>query len=315
MTVTPPVHDGTMDIEVAPAPHIAPGSKIFSASRIKTWMSCPLQGYYRYVEHYPVEGSGAKAVFGTCVHAALDYYNNSAKDVNGACAMFLDLWMNPEKVGAPADTLIWPKHNGYSFGSLKTKGVNVIRHLHRLQDWDDREVIATEHPFLVPFGAHWLTGYVDLVEHKHNGKGQSILKIVDYKTSSYKPNKAELALDVQFTVYDYASRQPAFWTGWPGNPDFPGLPNGQWQYETMRSLPRRAIWYHLFGPKEIDAGPRDQADYDRLYRVCLEIARADELKVFVPKIGDACHFCDYKEPCGISIPTPDELAAQDAAWM
>lgn len=310
MSVTPPEDDGVMET----LPVIKPGSLIFSASRIKTWMNCPLQGWFKYVEHYPVDGEGAKAVFGKCVHAALEYYNQT-NDVNGACAMFLDLWMNPEKVGAPTHKLIWPKHNGYSFGSLKSKGVNVIRHLDQLQNWDDREVIATEHPFLVPFGEHWLHGFVDLVELKHNGKGQTILKIVDYKTSSYKPNKAELALDVQFTVYVYASRQREFWTGWPGNPDFPGLPNGEWQYEMMQTIPRRAVWYHLFGPKEIDAGPRDQADFDRLYRVCLEIARADQHQVFVPKIGDACHFCDFKEPCGVSIPEPSELAAQDAAWM
>lgn len=289
----------------------------FSASRLRTWMTCPLQAHFKYDLVIPVEKSNAKAVFGTAIHAALEHYNTTA-NVKASEQMFLDLWQNPEKIGSPVGTLWWPKFT--TFGSLKERGSAIVRDFDERCQWDKREVIATEHPFLVPFGEHELTGYVDLFEVRKSGKGRDLLRVVDYKTSSRKPNMSELLLDVQFTVYLYASTCIEFWMGAKNpdgtpNPDYPPVKNADWMYEMYDGLPRRAIWYHLWDPKEIDAGPRVEADFMRLYRVCCEIDKANKASIHVPKLGEACTLCDFRDPCGIEIPTREEIAAQDEAWV
>lgn len=293
-----------------------------SASRLKTWMNCPLQAKFKYVDNEPVDFDGAKAVFGKCVHAALEYYNNSGGDVDTAIKIFLNYWHNPEKIGSPNDRIRWPSHIGYTFGSLKNRGIQIVQWMHDNQRWDDREVVATEHPFVVPFGPFELTGFVDLLELRKSGNGHTILKIVDYKTAARRPNKAELSLDPQFTIYDYASRQREFWCGWPLpdgtiDPRFPGLPNGEWLYELHKTTPRRSIWFHLWDPKEIDCGTHDEADYGRLFRVCEQIRRAEQLQVFVPKIGDACLFCDFTEICPTEpvVKTIEDFQAEETAWL
>lgn len=288
----------------------------FSASKLKTWMSCPLQAHFKYDQRL-YGPPNAKAVFGTCIHAALELYNQTA-NVELAITTFKDLWHNPEKVGAPTEQLAWPKMTSY--GGLRDRGIQILRRYHEQQKWDKREVVATEHRFLVPFGHHELTGVVDLVEVRTSGNGKTLMKIEDYKSSTKAPTTAELALDIQFTVYTYASLQPEFWTGLPEDhpehTDFPGLPNGAWLYETYQEMPRRAIWYHLWNQREIDAGPREDVDFMRLYRVCDEIARATELEIFVPKIGEACGLCDFANgACPISVPTRPELAEQETAWL
>jgi hypothetical protein len=120
-------------------------------------------------------------------------------------------------------------------------------------------------------------------------------------------------LDIQFTIYMYASLQKEFWCGYPGEPDFPGLPNGEFTYEALKDMPRRAIWSHLWTQQELDAGDRDDDDYMRLYRLANEIEKADAAQIHVPRIGEACGLCDFQQACGISIPT--SVSDEEAAWL
>lgn len=291
----------------------------FSASRLKTWMDCALQAHIKYDLKTEPQRNNAKAVFGSAIHAALEHYNWHGK-VDSAVRMFRDLWFNPEKLGAPVDTLWWPKQT--SFKALEQRGVDLLRKFDEQCQWDKRTVIATEHRFVVPFGKHELTGAVDLLEIRRSGTGNDLLRVCDYKTASRRPNMAELALNVQFTVYMWAVAQPEFWFGattpdGSPDPDFPPIPNGEWAYEMYKDMPRRAIWVHLWEHKELDAGPRDDLDFQRLYRVCEEVAKADAAQIHVPRVGDACLLCDFKEECSMSIkiPTARELAELDDAWL
>ena len=88
------------------------------------------------------------------------------------------------------------------------------------------------------------------------------------------------------TTYVYASLQPEFWAF---QPDL---------YNTLIDYPRRPIWYHMDKVKEIDAGPRDEADFNRLYRVAETASRAIEADIFMPDIsGDTCTFCSFTDEC------------------
>lgn len=271
----------------------------FSASTLKTWMACPLQAHFKKTMEY-TELRNGKTSFGTCIHDALERYNEDG-DVDAAVERFKYTWENPEVLDAAID--IWPKYTSY--GSLRAKGIEMLKEYDSKNKWENRVVVATEHEFKVPFGEHELSGFVDLIEHKKNGQGKNILRIVDYKTTSKQPTLMQLRLDVQFTAYIYASLQPEFWMGYD---NVPGLPNGEELYQKFKKMDRRGIWYHLMANKEINAGARDDGDFMRLYRVCLEIANAFHKEVFVPNIsGESCTFCPFTEVCAAVIPVIDKL--------
>jgi len=267
----------------------------FSASRLKLWMNCPLAAHYRYDEMLPSPGVNGKTVFGTVIHAALEHYNNTG-NYDETVEKFKADWAKP-----PTEPAWWPRSTSYA--SLRTKGLEILEAMKTHYRFQDRVVLGTEVPFLVPFGDHELTGFVDLVETQRSGNGTELLRVVDYKSASRAPTKFELVLDIQFTVYVWAVSQREFWVGAKDNPDFPGIENGEWLWETIgRDLPKRAIWSGLWNGKELDAGPRTDDDFNRLYRLCDEIVRATEHEVFVPKIGEQCGICDYVEPCAMEIP-------------
>ena len=267
-----------------------------SASRLNTWMACPLQAKFKYIDKLPTRQSG-KASFGVIIHDALDYYNNT-QDVEGAVKRFNDNWSHPEKLGVEPD--YWPKYTTY--GGLRTRGQEILREYADKLKWENRKVIATEHKFIVPFGDHELIGFVDLVELKTNTKGDQVLRIVDYKTNAKAPFTTALRVNVQFTAYIYASLQPEFWLG--AGPDAPPILHGDTLFKDLADVPREGIWYHLQNNRELNCGTRDDADFMRLYRACEEIDRADKLGVYVPNIsGDTCTYCDFTEPCGVPVPS------------
>lgn len=279
-----------------------------SNTMITTWMNCPLQAKFKYVDRLPTKKT-SRMTFGICVHQALEDYNIRG-DVERAVEIFLDLWDNPEKANAVPE--IWPK--GTTYGGFREKGIDLIRDYHERQGWESRHIVAQEHRFLVPIGAHELTGVVDLLELKKSARGKGTLRIVDYKTGSKQPYKNTLRLNTQFTIYDYASRQPEFWLG--NGPDFaPIAPNAEELWEKLKDIPRRGIYFHLLGSKEIDAGERDDADFMRLYRVIEEVVKAVEHEVYVPDLSaETCVFCDFTDPCGVQIPER-EYPDNDETWF
>ena len=274
----------------------------FSASLLKTWMACPLQAKFKAEDESP-QLNNAKAVFGTIVHMCLEDFNNGVP-LDACLIRFKQLWHEPEIIGQPID--YWPKFTTY--GGLRTKGIDILQTYADRHKWESRTVIATEHKFCVPFGEHQLSGIVDLVEQKKSGAGKKQIRIVDYKTSSRQPTLAQLRMDIQFTIYVYASEQREFWTGLPDDDRYNGIPDGENLFQAYSKLPRRAIWYHLWGSKEIDAGDRDDTDMMRLYRCLTEVEKAVKSDVYVPNIsGDSCTFCDYTEQCGIVVPIRSKL--------
>ena len=276
-------------------------------STLQTWMDCALEAKFKHIDNLPRQQSAA-ATFGTVVHHALEVLKLTG-DFDRAKAAFIDKWQNPETLGVAPD--YWPKRT--SFDSYMALGIQCLERVAEADQWGKGRVLATEHRFLVPFGRHELEGTVDLFEQRRTGKGVDVLAVVDYKTPYKQPTVAELALNIQFTVYDYASRQREFWVG--NGEGFPPIENGEWLFETLNDLPRRNIWFHVRTAKEMDAGERDWDDFERLYLLINEIERAIEHKVFVPRIGEACERCDHVADCGLSIPSREELNAEEAAWI
>lgn len=267
----------------------------FSASRINTWMTCPLQAKYQYVDGLPRSQSAA-ATFGSSVHKALEHYCQT-HNVAASIDIFEDHWTNPGTYGIEPDT--WPRNT--TFGGYMKKGIDTIRAYHDQQRWLTTDFIASEHKFLVPFGEFELTGFVDLLEFTRDKQGRDVVEITDFKTNSRAPYMSALPLNIQFTIYDYASQQPEFWLG--NGDDFPPIAppriTAEEAWERAQLCARKNTWYGLVQGKPYDAGERQEADIFRLYRVAKEIAKALEHDVYVPNIsGDSCGLCPYAlDPC------------------
>lgn len=275
---------------------------------LNTWERCPLQAKFLHLDRLP-EPTGSKAAWGTCLHHALEQYNRTG-DVETAVKAFLESWDNPEQLGLNIE--VWNK--GSQFGSMRQRGVDILKEYHERLRFESRQVIAVEHKFLVPFGEHEISGIVDLLELRNNHKGKQVLRVCDYKSQSRRPTYTALNLNLQMSFYVYATYQPEFWTGVASEPDRPGIPNGEWWYEMLADTPRRAIWIHLQdSSKEFDAGDRDDADFQRVYRLCCEIAHAIEVGVFIPNISfDSCGICAFAEnQCPMPIPAPRAVQIEE----
>lgn len=265
----------------------------FSASRIKTWMDCPLRAHYHYDRHLPRRQTGA-ARFGQVVHEAVAVYYETRGDIQLALDTFKQRWAMVSK-----EDLVW--HAGTSFGGYMDRGKEMLDRLHSKHRWQRYTHLGSEIGFVVPFGRHELHGYIDALGIEKSGTGKELLKITDFKTSTKAPTLTELALDPQFSVYLYAVNQEQFWVGDGG--EFKGIDNGAWLWATVgRDIPKRAIWRSLHTGRQIDAGPRTPTDYRRLLRVCEEIDKAIKADIHVPKIGPACGRCDFQDPCELEIP-------------
>ena len=277
----------------------------FNASQMRVWMTCALQAKFQYEDQLP-RLQNAKASFGTCIHKALEQYNNDG-NVQVAINSFKEWWAHPELLGVKPD--VWPKYTTYN--GLRERGIEILTEYHEKLKWDGRTVIATEHPFKVPFGDHELSGVVDLLELRRAGNGHLTLRVVDYKTNTKQPSFVMLRFDIQFTAYMYATEQPEFWTGHPGT-KYVGIPDGENLYERLKKTKRKAIWYHLWTNKEIDAGERDDGDYERLYRLADEIDKAKEASLYIPTINaDNCLYCPYTDQCRFVLPVKQQIALEE----
>lgn len=96
----------------------------------------------------------------------------------------------------------------------------------------------------------------------------------------------------------YATTRPEFWAN---------MPNGEHLFNDMKDLPRMGEWVSLRGPKRLDAGLRDQVQYNRLITAANAIAESVAMRIFVPTIsGENCKFCDFREHCGLRVIGDDE---------
>lgn len=260
-----------------------------SASLLKTWMKCPVQARYRYIEKLP-DQMNAAAAFGSAVHMALELYNNT-KSLDKTKRTFLDIWDNPEEFDLAID--IWPPRT--SFGAYRERGIEFIEKYHEENKWIKKEIVATEHRFCVPIGDHYISGIVDVLEVP---EGSKTLKVVDLKTG-FRPNSQNLNHDVQFSCYLYAPTHKDFWCGSDQDPEkYKGFPNGEELWERFQDYEFEGVWYDLRNSKEYNVGPRTQSDYDKLLMCIEQIARAIEFEVFVPDIsGDSCGLCSYRDLC------------------
>lgn len=276
----------------------------FSPSQLKAWQKCSLQAKYNYVDKIDRWSTGSSAHFGTSVHSALELFHNGGTQEE-AIEEFYRYFNSIEPD-------YWNRRTKYT--TFKDLGRKMIEAYVDTFKWKTHVTLASEFRFMVPFGDHMLSGIID---HMYTDLDMKTLTISDLKTGA-RPNMDMLHLDIQFSAYDYASRQKEFWCGtesddpeWPDK--YSGLENGEELFEIFQSAKRENIWYDLRKNQPIDVGPRTDFDYARLYRVAEQIARAVEFEVYVPTIdADVCDWCAYKDLCPVYFDNPNPVLQIDS---
>lgn len=239
----------------------------WSATRIKTYLTCPLQFRYSYVDGIPSVPT-SPLVFGRTLHEALCFTHERQMQSGDLPAIaevleqFDGLWQSALtkeqplfRPGAPS-----PRQH-------QTTGHEILRaYLSKSQN--NRMPIAAELAFEVQAGDYKLTGIVDRVD-----EGEGSLIIVDFKSGTRKPAPADIEGDLQFTLYAFALSQ-------------------------MMGRPvERVVHYHLRDGSRFEAIPTDEHFAWLLDEVLPYVAAAVAGEEFTPRSGYWCNWCDFRELC------------------
>lgn len=260
-------------------------------SDLKLWSRCPLAWRYQNVDKLP-RSQGGSAVFGTVLHE-LVLELETTKDLPAVLAGFERYWLDPVAYLGEEKGRIDYYERGRSWRKFNDMGPRILADWWALIQWESDVVLAREYEFDVPIGdGHRLHGTVDKLAIRYLAAlDSSVVLVSDYKTAGKRPTYEYLEDDLQFTAYTFATLQPEFWEN---------LPDGLALYERLKDLPRRGEWVHLQDIHRMDAGPREQHQYNRLIYAVNAMAESVALRIFVPDIsGATCRYCEYRNRCGL----------------
>lgn len=260
-------------------------------SDLKQWSRCPLSWRYMNIDGLP-RTQGGSAVFGTVLHE-LVLYLETTKDFEGTLQRFTQMWLDPVAHLGRDKGQIDYYERGRSWRKFNDIGPKILADWWALIQWESDVVLAREYEFDVPIGdGHRLHGTIDKLAIRYLAATDSqVLLVSDYKTAGKRPTYEYLEDDLQFTAYSYATLQPEFWVN---------IPDGPAMFERLKDLPRRGEWVHLQDIHRMDAGPREQHQYNRLIYAVNAMAESVALRIFVPDIsGATCRFCEFRDRCGL----------------
>ena len=184
--------------EMAPS---APAEMTWSTTRLNTFLTCPRQFRYQYVDGIPAIPT-SPLVFGRTLHEALCFLHEhqmrtgDLPSVNEVLSQFDLLWQS-----ALAKEQPFFRQGAPSPEQHQTTGHEILRAYLR----DERNSalpLAAELAFEVQAGEYRLTGIIERVDEDASG-----LVITDFKSGSRKPKASDLEGDLQFTLYAFALGQ------------------------------------------------------------------------------------------------------------
>lgn len=250
---------------------------------------------YQHIDGLEREQSGS-LTFGSIIHDCVLVLETTG-DLDAAIARFHAAWQDPSAFQdemTPGQKLTIDYYvNGTNWQKFAFEGERILREWHHVIRWESDVVLGREYTFDVPVGdGHVLHGTIDKLALRYVPKIRSqVVLVSDYKTNSKDPAYGWLADNIQFTAYAYATTQPEFWAN---------IPDGDKIFERMADIPRHGEWVALKGPKRLDAGPRDQVQYNRLIQAVNALCESVAMRIFVPNIsGETCRYCEFRKNCGL----------------
>jgi CRISPR/Cas system-associated exonuclease Cas4 (RecB family) len=176
-----------------------------SISQLTTYLQCPRQYYFQYIQTIPWKSTPPAVVFGDIAHKAIEAINrsliNGSKviDKDEAIAIFNSGWL--EKV--ESENIQWKCPD--ESADLLTKGMELIGLYH--DNFKISKAREVELEFRLPIidtatslfiESHDLVGKIDAISE--------IGTIIEIKTNSKTPSQLDVDTNMQLTLYSYAYR-------------------------------------------------------------------------------------------------------------
>ncbi|MGB0154566.1 MAG: RecB family exonuclease [Verrucomicrobiales bacterium] len=243
-----------------------------SASRLKTWQTCRLQFFYKYVERRPSQVSPALFI-GQVVHEVLRQWNlrrwrGEPADLETLWPVFSDHWL----LDQAQLEIDWSNRED----EQKERAWNMLEHYFEqtpipLSEKPEAVEVVVERDFDAA-GLPPLKGIIDLV--RQGGR------IVDFKTAARAPDlgQATHLNEVQLSCYCVLYREAT------GHPE-----SGVELHHLIKTKQPKLIVTPL-SPMSADQGRRLMAMMD-------SYVQGIEAEDFVPSPGMHCSWCDHFEAC------------------
>lgn len=273
-------------------------------------------------------------IYGTVLHACLEFMQRGVNEgkpdmYEQALAKFQHLW-HPERIhelpGVPGWPNVWVKKtNSGMYSSFAAQTLAAAHGWMEGRIESGEVLLGTELQFDLPYEVdgvtHTLHGTIDRLSLVFgSGKTKPPMLIVgDWKTGK-KPTYLQYAM--QWTIYSWASTQPAFWENFRGIPAFNDVLAALYARgfslfgESEHPLvPRRGLWLSAQdgGFSESDCGFRGDQHFARMR---LAIKNYVEARVggFAPLTMDneKCNFCVYNGQDPLVAEDPDVPVCGDA---
>jgi DNA helicase-2/ATP-dependent DNA helicase PcrA len=166
----------------------------FSARRLKTFLECPRKFQFTYLDQIPVPTPSPLA-FGKTIHEVIETIHlEGLWDEAKAFSLFRSLWEKRQR----EEPILFTDQPPEKYEKLAEKILS--GYLRRQKELPPPLLVEFE--FSVPFGETLLHGFIDQIREEREG-----LVIVDLKSDKSKPSRAELDMDLQFTLYAFAAHQ------------------------------------------------------------------------------------------------------------
>jgi hypothetical protein len=253
---------------------MSPDILTLSASRIKTFASCPRKFYYHYIEEHP-DPMHPAAAMGSAVHKTIEQvYKQGVEPFN----TFQENWIAQMKEYPELTT--HPKTN-----AAQQDGVKIITKY----DFERRVPQELELEFRLPFPdpidpVCYMRGFIDHIYEDGT--------LVDLKTSRNRPKPAILGFDPQFIIYEWAFLniygelpRHVYWHHLRTGEDIEAIVRGHGQLDHVRRL--------------VDKIARMYRTMERRKSALEERGKTDDgvIHLFDRNAGEPCLFCSYRTPC------------------
>lgn len=262
---------------------------IYSASRLSTYESCPLQFRFRYIDRIPRTEESIEAYLGLRVHEALSVlYQTLQRDDRLSLSDLLQdyhrqweqHWHNQVKI----------VKRDRSVDHYKAFGERcLVNYYQAHQPFNHGEVLGLEHRVttsLDPHNCYKIQGYIDRLVCVGSGR----YEIHDYKTSGRLPSQGEIDADRQLALYQLAVEER-----WPDAKEID------------------LVWHYLAFGKELRSRRTPEALEGLKHSTIAVIDRIEADAEFRPIKSNLCHWCTYQNICPLWTDRSDATGAAVAA--
>ncbi len=250
-----------------------------SYSAIDTYLRCPLQYKFRYIERLPMKPT-PQLSFGSTIHTVLKefYRDRTAPPPVEKIVDLLDCaWEDAGFTSVEEET------------EYRARAIRVLETFWEKHRTDYRCPEAVEEFFEIPLDGVTLTGVIDRVDRTSDGG----LEVIDYKTSERIPSERQVQKDLQLSIYHFAA------------------------HSVYGEEPSHVTLYFVV-PDVIVRSSRSESDTQQTLRTVFDTVAKIKEKRFEPKKNRLCPWCDHQDRCPffsavqvLTLPLEDE-SPQDA---